>query len=347
MHKKLHFQPQTSSLASSYLAIVLGTLDPEQPEANSCRVVNANAVVVGLSRKANGDGAACRWLDGGGLHGRVLDLGGFGGNYAEATSINGSGQICGSARLVSGVEQAALWQRGLVRNLGSLAGAETTSGAFALTEGDNPVVYGFSEVARGTRQAVCWQQMAIRRLEHKTEWMWSVAKAVTLNNLAAGTAYHEVDSRQICVIWKPGAQELPGLEGAQLPEVRAGHASGYLVGFSDTGPRTEAHAVLFNAVQVGRPAVKIPPLSRVVRSFATGVNAHGVVVGGFGMADYSRGGFAYAAQEEGEMVDLTGLLDSRSLVASVLEAQSVNDDGVILAQCRRGEDDVYALLWPL
>jgi hypothetical protein len=339
-----------SSIARGYVAVPLRTLDPEQPEGNSCRGLNESGVVVGMSRKESLEGAACRWL-GGGIGGTPLDLGGFGGNFADAFAVNGAGVICGSARLVNGVEQAAVWQRGLVRNLGSLAGMETSSGAFALSEGENPIVYGFSEVARGTRQAVCWHtggaSAGIKRLEHKGEWMWSVAKAATLNGLAAGTAYHEVDSRQICVVWKPNAMELPGLEGAQLPEVRAGHPSGYLVGFSDTGPRTEAHAVLFNPVQVGRPAQMVPPMANVVRSFATGVNGHGVVVGGYGTADFGRGGFVYAAQEDGVMVDLTERLVAGSGVDKVLEGQAINDDGVILAQCRVDGDDVYALLWPV
>lgn len=336
------FVPALQNFASAYVGIPLDALDPSATNTNSCRAINGNTLVVGQSKRQGGAAVACRWLAG-----SPFDLGDFGGDASDAYGINDSNIICGSARLVSGLDQAAIWQNGLVRNLGSLSGSGGRSMALALTDGVDPLVFGYSEMPGGSNRAVQWVQLGIQRLEFKGEWDRSAAQVVSYNNWPAGSANWPAEQRQICVLWEPGnAREVRGLASAIAPEVKAGHPNGYLVGYSDDGPSTESRAVVFDAVQPGVYAREILGPGAALRSYAFGVNVHGMVVGTYETATGSEG-FIHSIQDGGIMENLTNRLDSQSLVDSVSGAVAIQEDGIILAKGLAGGVPVMALLWPL
>jgi probable HAF family extracellular repeat protein len=299
-------------------------------------------MVVGQSVRADGEYTACRWLAA-----SAFDLGDFGSTPSDANATNNYNQICGVATLNSGVQQAALWQNGRIRNLGSLAGLGSQSTAYALTESTDPIVYGASELAGGSNRAVYWQQLQIFALPHDSDWLYSVAKVVTYNNAPAGVAFSNSQNRQLTVLWNTSPVEVPGLAMNSSSEPRAGVSSGYLVGESDRGPGSETEAVLFQVTQPGQPAQSIQNLPAAVRSYAFGVNVYGVIVGGYQNAANETSAFVYAAQDGAQMIDLNDLLQPGGPVTKVLSAHAINDDGIILAQCEVNGTTATALLWPI
>jgi uncharacterized membrane protein len=337
----LPFKAMTASISSSYVAIPLNPLASAYPEVTA-RALNNYAVAVGEAARGTGDFTACQWLAA-----SAFDLGNFGHGPSTASAINNHDQICGSAHSASGIQQAALWQSGRIRNLGSFAGSGFASNALAMTDTPDPLVYGFCQAAGSANRAVCWQNLQIQALQHDADWTFSVAKAVTYNNYPAGAVFSSLQNRQYTVFWAPSPQELPGLMPNSTSEPTSGSAAGYLVGISDRGPGTESEAVLFLVTQPGAPSQSLQNLPVAVRSYAFGVNTHGVTVGAYEDSSSVRRAFACATQSGLQMVDLTALLQPGGPVTTVLSAKAINDSGVILADCLANGSPCQALLWPV
>ena len=96
-------------------------------------VINNNDVAVGSSENAAREGVAVKWT----RNGRIVPLGSLGGGLGFATDINDRGQIVGLAAnaipdshgwLGPTQAHAFLWENGVMRDLGTLGGAD--SGAF-------------------------------------------------------------------------------------------------------------------------------------------------------------------------------------------------------------------------
>ena len=313
--------PQT--VAASYTAVPLtGLFDPTPSgfgKSNGLSL-NESGVVVGRSKDLNSFSRACRWV-----FNAPLDLGSFGGPRSEATAINEAGIICGSADLANGIPQAALWRRGLIRNLGSLAGTGAESRALAITEGEDPIVYGYSQGAQGMYRAVQWASLQIDPLPDGANWANSEARTVGWNGLPAGVAVRN-DASKVCIWWNGQPVECPGLPGYWNCEPRHGQPNGYVVGFSDRGQNTETEAVLFSPALA---ATSLQNLPGALSSSANGVNANGVVVGEVRTASVPADGFICPAMTGGQMVSLTGRLVPSPYVATVSRVWAINDDGVM------------------
>ncbi|MFT5423935.1 MAG: putative HAF family extracellular repeat protein [Phycisphaerales bacterium] len=89
----------------------------------------------------------------------VQQLEGFTGANARAYGINDSGQIVGQADASTGFERAVTWERGVIRDLGSVFGASSSSVANAIN--NNGEIVGGSVDATFSATATRWNSGGI------------------------------------------------------------------------------------------------------------------------------------------------------------------------------------------
>jgi probable HAF family extracellular repeat protein len=113
---------------------------------------------------------------------KIQDIGTFGGPNSHAFSINGNGQVVGSAQIDHQVTHAFLWdQLGGMRDLGTLGGLRSVARAI----NDSGQVIGESSISTGeanseSERAFLWsKESGMTNLGHSFE---SSSRAVAINN---------------------------------------------------------------------------------------------------------------------------------------------------------------------
>jgi probable HAF family extracellular repeat protein len=155
---------QTRAAAQSKYSIAdLGTLGGN----NSVPIwITNTGDVIGFSETGKVDGFgnpiqhAFRWSDDGGIQ----DLGTLGGNNSFASGGNDEGQIVGYADVPGGAtSHAALWYRGTITDLGTLAGPEGFS--FANLINNKHEIVGASTTSNGSFRGFVWDRGVMTELE--------------------------------------------------------------------------------------------------------------------------------------------------------------------------------------
>jgi probable HAF family extracellular repeat protein len=266
---------------------------------------------------------------------QILDLGTLGGQFtlSEARAVNERGQVVGDSITAGlGPEHAFLWERGRMRDLGTLGGSFSVAQAI----NDHGQVVGTSTTAIGeARHAFLWERGRMRDL-----------------GLPAFTTANDIDSRgqvtggyplpEAFHAYRLRRGHLVDLDTAEVPfsEGKAINQHGDVAG--DSAPPESAfnHAFVWS----GGHRVDLGTLGGGF-STASGINVHGAVVGQADTADAGLRGFVW---RHGAMTDL-GVIAAGGFNGS--RANDINDRGWIVGASDvdvdgdGNADDFHAVLW--
>ena len=297
-----------------------------------------------------------------------IDLGTLGGDFtlSEARAVNDRGQVVGASITAGlGPEHAFLWERGSMRDLGTLGGLTSD----ATDVNNRGQVVGASATTNGEIHAFLWAGGRMRDLGTLGGAL-SVARAINDHGRVVGTST-TADGESHAFVWAGGRMRDLGLAagatandlndrgqvtgGVPVPE--AFHAyrlhrgpvdlDGREVAFGEgvainergqvagnsAGPAAFSHAVLWSRGQ----RVDLGTLGGEFSS-ASGINDRGAVVGQATTGDGGRG-FVW---RDGVMTGL-GVLADGGMNGS--RANDINDRGWIVGGSDAAGGDFHAVLW--
>lgn len=261
----------------------------------------------------------------------ITDLGGLsGGKFANATSINDSGQIVGISE-----KHSFLWQNGVMLDLGTLGGNSSAANAI----NDHGEVAGESETPSGEMHAFLWAHGLMVDLGTSGE----TSSAQGLNNLGqiVGAASGK-NIRGGAAIWRNGRKQSLGDLGP-------------------TGSGSTAIAINDSDVAIGVCSGLAPKVGGVVRavlwrggviedigtlggphSTATAINNRGDVVGWAEVADRSTHAFLW---QDGVMHSLNILPGGVVKPGSGSQAAAVNARGQVVGSSLNARGETRAVIW--
>jgi probable HAF family extracellular repeat protein len=215
------------------------------------------------------------------LTGGMQDLGTLGGDFSVAYGINRLGQVVGQSTTASGSYHGFLWSQGTGMQDLGVIDVGTNSGSVAYAINDNGVEAGNSLGQEGSPVAVVWVNGKIQTLGHFPP----AAPGVEIRVAPASGATSVNNQRQVV---------------GSYGNVNSGYAFLWtrLDGIQDLGT-----------------------IGGATRSYATGINASGEVVGANIMEDGSRTAFVWTS--DGGMQPI-GTLGSTSI------AEAINDAGQVV-----------------
>jgi probable HAF family extracellular repeat protein len=278
----------------------------------------------------------------------ITDLGTLAGTSSFGSDINNRGQVVGSSSTASGSFDAALWQDGLVTDLGILEG-DTTSAALGINDRGQVVGYGsfigFPEP--GPTHAILWDQGEITSIGVLGGVLdSSLATAINNRGQVVGFSANQrlfpgAPVYQHAFLWQDGVMtDLGTLGGDAIVEGDVSAASalnehGQIVGLSSTASG-DTHAVLWQ-----NGAVTDLGTLGGNSSSASDINNRGQIVGTSTTASGESHAFLW---QNGLMTDL-GMLGGCAPITPFSEAASVNDRGQVVGQTTTPSCEAHAFLW--
>jgi probable HAF family extracellular repeat protein len=280
--------------------------------------VNARGEIVGRSDSASSGFHAILWRNG-----QIIDLSPEGrrnddphwGYSSGAYDINDHGQIVGYLLTGEGTSMAALWENGIVKELGALPGG-TGSGARGINEAGQ--VVGSGKTAEGREHAVLWQYGKVIDLGTLPGGEFSMAYRIDKQGRIAGYS-GDAAGRKHAVMWKD--RDIIDLEtldkGRDEAELADVDEAGGAVGWSHSRSPDRIQPL------IGRPGdfrkLTLPPGG--TRGAPIGINRLGHVVGSCDFADKSHA----CIWQEGSILDLGVLPDGVSS-----QARDLNENDVVV-----------------
>jgi probable HAF family extracellular repeat protein len=297
--------------------------------------INRHGSIVGSSQNGLIDplsgfpeSRAVMWRDS-----EIIDLGTLGGNESGGTGINNRDQVVGIAlnavpdpfSFVSGTQtRAFLWQNSVMRDLGTLGGAD----AFAQYINDRGQVAGFSYTNNTPTSS---------GVPQVNPFLWNNGTMMDLGNLG-GTfgQVNDLNNRGQVVgtmnlagdvfvgfLWDSGALTDLGTFGGDNSEANWINEAGDIVGKADLAGSTAHDAFLWrNGVMTNLGTLYSDPCSN-----ATGINSHGQVVGTSDTPDCTFG--LHAFFWDGSMTDLNAFVPPGASLQQLTVAFYIDDRGEI------------------
>jgi len=330
----------SSSIASGYVAVDLGSLGTPYSEALAINNVG-QVVAVGLPGR---ELSVFLWA-----HGEQTVLGEMGDCVDHHDLINDAGEVvCAGSRWASGVTtalgmwaqainepgqivgtaptgHAALWDHGVITDLGTLGGS--FSSPFALNDAGR--VVGWSGTATGEYHAFFWADGVMTDIG-TLGGAPSQAVAVNAAGQVVGTSRTATAGQQHAFLWQNGVLSDLGTLGGPNSEARAINGAGQVIGSSTTATGQLhafrwANGVMSDLGTLGGPS-----------SGARAINDAGQVVGSSTTAAGQSHAFRWA---NGVMSDLGTLGGAES------EALALNDAGQIVGLSAIATGESHAFLW--
>lgn len=253
--------------------------------------INESGQVVG-----RGYSHAFLWDDG-----VMTDLGAFAGtDHSRAYDINASGLVVGYGQDASSHERACLWEGGLMHDLGTLGGENST--AYAIN--DSGSIVGEADTASGDWRACLWEDGSILDLG-------------TLGGLR-GRAYDINEARQVVglayadsecyrpFLWEAGAMQDLGTFGGNCGSANAINASGQIAGWATDPSQSVQACVWIDGAIYNLNDLVINSTGWYSLWYATGINDQGQIVG-YGSYDGKDRAFLLTPIPEPSTVGLVGL----------------------------------------
>jgi probable HAF family extracellular repeat protein len=312
---------------------------------------------------ASGPASAQAWL--------FTDLGGPGGAFSTARSINDAGQVAGSADAADGTRHAILWSDGNATDLGpgyanginnaaQVVGSTTDSDEFAsrailwdgarVTDLGRGVAFAINDAGEvaGGAPAFVWRGGTRTELGEMDNQYLSYALAINDTGQAAGYSVLQYgttgpsDQSVIPVLWSgTDAMPLPSL-GVEHSGIYDINNSAVMVGRSELPITVEGahfgdeHAAMWNngtAIDLGTLGGEL--------SNAYAINDSNQTVGWSLMAEDNS--FHAAMWSDGEATDLNSFLDASTVAAGwhLIEAFDINNKGWIVGDAYNAELGVH------
>jgi probable HAF family extracellular repeat protein len=333
--------------------------------SNSCtQWINSRAWIVGGSENGEFDPLtgypqvrAVLWK-----HGKIHDLGTFGGNESVAYAINDAGDVVGFASntipdslnvdmFAFGATQthAFLWKDGAIHDLGTLGGPDSI--AFNVNERGQIAGDSFTSFIGNSVSAI----------PNAVPFLWENGKMINLGGFG-GTygAENDLNNRGQVVgfsfitgdigfhpfLWSEGKLFDLGTFGGTDGEAIWLNDAGDVVGYAefpipcpgcDSFGQEVFHAALWKHGEI----IDIGPVEGDRCSAADGINSRGQVVGGSGICFGAVNAFLW--EESGPAVDLNALVPVSSPL-HLKEAISINDRGEITGNGVLPNGDIHTFL---
>lgn len=160
--------------------------------------INTAGTIVGTAQKPDGSIRAVSWTP----TGAIKDLGDLGGGSASAIAINDAGQICGNSDPGIGTDHPFLWEKGKMKDLGSLIGPANSAFARGMNSKGH-VVGTSSKMYPDSSHGFLWtQSTGMIDLGNLEPNAMSEAYAVNDNDRVVG--YSIFNNGWRAFVWDPG-----------------------------------------------------------------------------------------------------------------------------------------------
>jgi probable HAF family extracellular repeat protein len=241
-----------------------------------------------------------------------------------ATGINSEGQVAGSFSMANGCNRAFLWEKGVITDLGTLGGCE--SSATAINSGGQ--VVGQSQIAAAERHAFLWDEGGTTDLGTlgSESAAWDINDAGQV--VGSGMVLSPLGGRR-AFLWEKGVVTDIGTLGGAT-EAFAINTGGQVVGASAAGGM-DAHAFLWEKGVM-------TDLGTLGGAFSTGwdINDAGQVVGQSETAMSEPHAFL---RDKGLWTDLGTLGGDYSI------AYGINALGQVVGESNTAAGQIHAFLW--
>lgn len=287
-------------------------------------------------------------------HGRIHNLGTFGGNQSLAWSVNDEGQVVGFALNAApdsfagsvfafGATQARafLWQNGHKEDLGTLGGPDSD----ALLVNDHGQIAGMSQtdaVINATTQQPTvhpffWENG--RMIDVKTlGGAFGYPNALNNHGQVVGSSNLLGDSFAHAFRWQQGVLKDLGTLGGNNSEARSINEEGEAAGWATFPGEQVVHATVWKEDKI----VDLGVLPGSPCSYANGIDALGQVLGAVQQCP-NQGPRVAFLWEDGEMVDLNSLILPGSDLF-LIGAINGNDRGEIAVEGTLPNGEMHAAL---